>query len=91
MTLTVTDAGGLTATDTFTITVEAVNGVNTPPTITDVTDRTIPAGGSTGPIPFTVGDAETTPADLVVTASSSNPTLVPSSGIVLGGTGANRT
>src|SRR5262249_25673486 len=32
---------------------------NTPPTISDITDKTTSAGVSTGPIPFTVGDIET--------------------------------
>src|SRR5207248_1725782 len=42
-------------------------------------------------IAFTVGDAQTAPGNLTVTATSSNPTLLPLSGIVLGGIGADRT
>ncbi len=38
-----------------------------------------------------MGDAETAAASLVVSASSSNTTLVPNSSIALGGSGANRT
>ncbi|QDU24182.1 beta strand repeat-containing protein [Urbifossiella limnaea] len=85
ITLTVTDAGGLTATDTFVLT------VNAPPTISDVGSRAVNQGASTGALGFTVGDAETAASGLTVTATSSNPTLVPGSGLVLGGSGANRT
>ncbi|MBL9208447.1 MAG: hypothetical protein JNN01_25415 [Opitutaceae bacterium] len=63
---------------------------NTAPTLSDIASRTIPAQGTTGAIPFTIGDATTSAASLIVTASSSNPTLIPSSGLILGGSGANR-
>ncbi len=46
---------------------------------------------TTGSTAFTVGDAETPAGSLVVTAMSSNPALVSASGIVLGGSGADRT
>src|SRR5207248_741109 len=42
-------------TRTFTVT---VNAVNDPPTISDVADQVILENTPTGPIPFTVGDAE---------------------------------
>jgi hypothetical protein len=64
---------------------------NTPPTISDVTDRLVVSGQSTGDVPFTVGDAETAAGSLSVSAASSNPALVPAGSIVLGGSGANRT
>ncbi|MBN9518392.1 VCBS repeat-containing protein [bacterium] len=89
ITLTVTDAAGLTATDTFVLTVNPP--ANTAPTVSDVGDQAISRGGSTGALPFTVGDAETAPGALTVTATSSNPKLVPASAIALGGTGATRT
>ncbi len=93
ITLTVTDAGGLTAADTFTVTVTSPPPPpgNTAPHISDVGDQTVPQGGSTGTLPFTITDAETAPSGLVVTATSSNPTLVPQSGITLTGTGQDRT
>jgi len=53
--------------------------------------QTINEDNSTDFLNFTVGDVESDPATLVVTATSSNPALVPLSNIVLGGTGANRT
>ena len=40
---------------------------------------------------FTVSDVETDAASLLVTASSSDQTLLPDGNIVLGGSGANRT
>ena len=67
------------------------NVVNSAPTISSIANRTITAGTSTGPVAFTVGDAQTAAGSLMVSGSSSNPTLVPSSGIVLGGSGASRT
>ncbi len=64
---------------------------NAAPTISNVTDRSVPAGTSTGAIPFTIGDADTAVAALTVAATSSNQTLVPNENVVLGGTGASRT
>jgi uncharacterized repeat protein (TIGR03806 family) len=65
--------------------------VMVPPFISSIPDVTINSNSSTGPISFTIGDA-TVPADsLVLTAASSNPTLVPNSNIVFGGSGSNRT
>ena len=68
-----------------------VNNVNTAPTISSIANRTINAGTSTGSIAFTVSDAETTASSLTVSATSSNPTLVPGANIVLGGAGSSRT
>ena len=87
ITLTVSDGAGGTNT-TFTVTVTPVNDA---PTITGITNRTINEDASTSAIPFTIGDAETAAASLNLTAASSNTTLVPSTNIVLGGSGANRT
>nr|MCU0792660.1 hypothetical protein [Opitutaceae bacterium] len=69
----------------------ALPGANTPPTLSAIGDRAIPSGGATGAIAFTVGDAETDPAALVLTRASSNPSLVPVGNIVFGGAGASRT
>jgi len=86
ITVTVSD-GTLTASDTFTLT---VNTVNNPPTISDIASQSIAEDGSTGPIGFTVGDAETAAGSLLVSPSSSNPALVPNANLILGGSGANR-
>jgi parallel beta-helix repeat protein len=64
---------------------------NTAPTISDIADKTTDEDTATGDIPFTIGDAETNPAYLLVTVDSSNAALVPSGNIVPGGSGANRT
>ena len=64
---------------------------NTPPTISNVTDRVIAQNTSTGAIGFTIGDAETPSSSLRVSASSPNTALVPLSSIVFGGSGAART
>ncbi|HEX9784767.1 MAG TPA: DUF1349 domain-containing protein [Opitutaceae bacterium] len=64
---------------------------NTAPTISDITNKTVSTGGTTGAIAFTVGDAQTAAGSLTLTRGSSNTTLVPTANIVLGGSGANRT
>jgi hypothetical protein len=64
---------------------------NTSPTITAIPNQTLAFGASTGALPFTIGDFETPPASLVVSANSSNPTLLPVANIVFGGAGAART
>ena len=80
--------GALSATDSFVLTVSAVNDV---PTISSIGDLSISQDSSTGSIGFTVGDTETSASSLSLTASSSNSTLVPGTSIVFGGSGANRT
>lgn len=86
ITVTVSD-GTQSASDTFVLTVSEVNDN---PTISTIDDLTIDEDDSTGPINFTVGDAETAAASLTLSATSSNPTLVPVANIVFGGSGANR-
>jgi hypothetical protein len=66
-------------------------GANTPPTISDILDRTTPEDTPTGAIAFTIGDAQTSAANLALSKSSSNESLVPLGNIVFGGSGASRT
>lgn len=80
--------GALKATRTFTLTVSAVNDA---PTIAVIADQNIAVNGSTNAIPFQIGDVDTATTKLKVTAASSNSSLVPASGLILGGSGANRT
>ncbi len=68
-----------------------VTSTNTAPTISNIANQTINEDGTTGPVSFTVGDAETAAGSLTVTGTSSNTTLVPKGNIVFGGAGANRT
>ena len=64
---------------------------NTAPTVGAITDQVINEDTSTDSIAFTIGDSETTLSLLVVHKYSSNPAVVAPSGLVLGGSGANRT
>jgi len=64
---------------------------NDPPTISDIADQSTNEDVAKGPVSFTVGDAETSAGDLVLTKASSNPALVPTVNIAFGGSGADRT
>ena len=89
ITVTVTDANGGTASDTFVLTVTAVNDV---PTISDVTDKTTTEDTPTAALSVhgrRCGDGGGV-AD-AVEAARRTPTLVPDANIVFGGSGANRT
>jgi len=87
LTLTASD-GELMTTQSFQLT---INPENNAPTISDISDDSISQNTSTGPISFIIGDAETTASNLLVSARSSNPTLVPNENIIFGGSGSNRT
>ena len=65
--------------------------VNTPPSISNITDQSTPTGTAMTPVPFTIGDAESAPNTLFVSASSSDATLIPNAGITITGTTATRT
>jgi hypothetical protein len=69
---------------TFNVTVEPFNS---PPQISGILDLLISKNRATEPIPFTVVDAETQRADLQVTATSSNPEVVPASGLIVTSSG----
>ncbi len=86
ITLIVND-GTATAQTTFQVT---VNSVNDPPTITSIANQTIPEDSQTGPLAFTIGDAETPIADLTLTPTSSNLGLVPNNQVLLVGAGSMR-
>lgn len=87
ITVTVSD-GVLTTTDTFLLT---VNAVNDPPTIGSIGNRSTNEDVATAPISFTVADLETAAEFLTLGGSSSNLTLLPNSNIGFGGNGTNRT
>jgi len=87
ITITVSD-GTNSSGDSFVLT---VNAINTPPTISSVSDQSIDEDTSTGAIPFVIGDAESAPGTLILSKGSSNTALVPSSNVVFGGSGSNRT
>ena len=87
ITVTVSD-GSATASDTFVLTVNAVNDA---PTISNIADQSTPENTAKANIAFTVGDTETAAGSLTVSGSSSNTTLVPNANITFGGSGASRT
>lgn len=83
------DAAGNQTTATA-VTIQVKNTVNTAPTVSSLGDQTVTAGSKVGPLAFAVSDAETSAANLSVTGSSSNTSLVPNANIVFGGSGSNR-
>lgn len=87
LTVTVNDgaASSNTVTRTFAVT------VNRLPTITAITNQTIVVGATVSPIPFTIGDPETSASSLVVSATSTNQALLRNVDLAFAGTGANRT
>ncbi len=64
---------------------------NTAPTISAIPGLKLSYNSTTRTVAFTVGDAQTPAGSLAVTVTSSNPTLFPSSRLVLGGSESNRT
>jgi hypothetical protein len=70
--------------------IQSSNPPNTAPTIPPIPGQTTQQGTPLT-VSFTVNDLETPAANLIVTAASSNPTLVPNGNLTLGGSGANRT
>jgi parallel beta-helix repeat protein len=83
------DDCNVSTTKTFTITIATTSA----PTITPIDDQTIGKNGSTGDLPFTIGDPDTNVNSLTLSRLSSNAVLVPatSTNIAFGGTGASRT
>ena len=64
--------------------------VNLAPSISKFADLSLPEGITSALVEFTIGDADTTLSELVVSAISSNTALIGESGIVLSGSGPNR-
>ncbi|QMU29291.1 Ig-like domain-containing protein [Adhaeribacter radiodurans] len=61
------------------------------PSISQVSDLATCQDVTTPAITYTVGDADTAPAALTITATSSNTDLITNENITFGGTGASRT
>lgn len=73
---------GLSATGTVSLN---VIGSNLPPVISGLPDDVfLPLGGTPAVVPFSLSDAESEARSLTVSAVSSNPSLLPASGIALG-------
>jgi len=88
--LTVTDPRGLATTREVGL-FPNCGTTDTPATITAIADQSTQLGVATGPVPFTIGDAQVAAANLQLSAGSSDPVLVPTNNVVFGGFGANRT
>jgi subtilisin-like proprotein convertase family protein len=69
--------------NSFVVTVQSENDA---PVITQVPNQTIFSGTASPTIDFTYSDAETPRKDLILSVSTSNPELIPTNNIILGGT-----
>ena len=88
--VTAVDATGIES-DFSNETSSSVPGGNQAPTISTIANQTGNVNQTTAAIAFTIGDAQTSPGNLILSAISFNATLVPNGNIVFGGSGANRT
>jgi hypothetical protein len=61
------------------------------PTIVGLADQSLPQDTSTPVLSFQVSDADSGADSVTVTATSSDTAIIPAEGIVLGGSGADRT
>lgn len=61
------------------------------PQILGLQDQTLPQDTTVGPLQFQVADADSGAGSVTLTATSSDASVIPAGGIVLGGSGANRT
>lgn len=85
VTVTVTDAGGLSASRSFTVT---VNPVNDPPTIQAIGNQIINQD-TAHVVTLNVSDIDTTAANVSITRVSGNSALIPASNITFSGSGAS--
>jgi hypothetical protein len=88
VTITVTDGGGAETSTSFDVTVIEEND---PPTISDIGPQIVSKEGVVGPVSFSIADVETPVKKLTLSATSSNPALVPIRNVVLQGNGSERT
>jgi hypothetical protein len=84
----VIDSGGKSNSAPFTVTVLPAN---TAPIISAIPATNTLVNTGVAPIAFTIGDAESPATDLILSAVSENPALVPNVNVVFGGSGSNRT
>jgi hypothetical protein len=61
-----------------------------PPYISSISNQTIRVTHATGPLSFTVLDAEDPAISLTVNATSSNPAIIPQANVAITGSGASR-
>jgi len=87
ITVRVEDEAGLTAQQTFVLTVTTVNDA---PTITGLPNQVTPQDVATSVLPIVVSDIESDAGTLTLSFSSSNTTLVTPGSVTFGGSGATR-
>lgn len=75
-------------TRTFTLTVRPVNDA---PTISTIAPISLVQGTTSQAIPFVVNDVDHPVSSLVISTATSRASLIPASGIVIGGQGSDRT
>lgn len=61
------------------------------PQLLGLTNQSLPQDTSTPVLDFQVSDADSGPGSVTVTATTSDASIIPAEGIVLGGSGASRT
>ncbi|MBI2948295.1 MAG: tandem-95 repeat protein, partial [Verrucomicrobia bacterium] len=89
ITVSVTDNESQTTTRDFVV--KTPDPRNDAPTVTSIANQSTDVGVPTQVLSFSIGDDQTAVGSLVVTATSSNKTLVPDANVFLGGSGATRT
>ncbi len=77
--------------DVVTVTGNLMPGGNNPPYISSLAPQTLRVGGASGPLPFTVMDAEDPAVALNLSINSSDPAVVPPESVQFAGSGPNRT
>jgi len=82
--------GGTVRFDFVVISGTPIPGANTPPTITSISNQTVRVNQSTGPLAFTIADAQDSANSLTLNKISSDTTVIPLSSIVFGGSGSSR-
>jgi len=87
ITVTVSDSKGASASRSFHLTILPEN---TSPTISPIAYQHTVMNVPADPIAFSIGDLESDPDALILTASSANPVLLPNDQISITGSGANR-
>jgi hypothetical protein len=76
--------------ETTTRLVFSVNAPISPPYISPIPDVAMEENQASPPVSFTVSDSESASVNLVLSAASSNPSLLPASQVILGGSSTNR-
>ncbi len=89
-TIRITVSDGVNETEESFLLTIAIAGENSIPTISEIVDQVINQDESMGPLAFQVDDLDHDPNDLVITANSSNQTLVPNENISISGSGKTR-